>query len=516
MIGIYLLQNPEEDKTYTELLGMVSRESLLEESINRFNSSVNAFQFESPRFRLLPMSSREALQLEKDGISRYAEISHQEALINYFATISGTKREQLSPAERFSYISSVAQLINNRPYLTVAQLSMIANLDPIVGYYPHHGIGLSRETEVSAASAFMTPAETEETYNEAYASIAISAYKTLQEQRPFTPSEPFSLYFCGEGRGKILGAILNQFESEGIDPSVVNITLIDASPFLLSMQHEVVEKRKIYPSINVVNANAKDLRKYLAGNSRGVIIAGEELADDFGSQVLSLHSRKDDTWGYIHTVYENGYHLHPDGTFQDYEEEIDKGVYSVLQNILQRSDWTLFDRRKVAVNWQFLEMIKGISESKFEGYWYGGDYYGFFKSNFGSRPESPMSFQTLHKEEENVAKALFEIGNITFDVDPSLLSYAEAKGMRREFIGRMLHFIDIGKARQPISKEVIQTFLLLIKDTLAQGEQLEQDDLIIVFKELALLELSLDRFNWVMAKGDVPQLLDKYNERDFW
>jgi hypothetical protein len=163
----------------------------------------------------------------------------------------------------------------------------------------------------------------------------------------------------------------------------------------------------------------------------------------------------------------------------------------------------------------FLQLINGIANSRFKGYWVGGDYDTFFRST-GPITErtSDAPLRAILAEDGSARVIDFALGmpaNVTCDVDPALLRFAQARGLRREFVGRMGHFIDLvnGQGGLTLKEDLVAE----TQDLSQRLDSLSSEELPKVYDHIRRLAYLFSgiTFNWIYATANIPPLMGNTN-----
>ncbi len=436
--------------------------------------------------------------------------------------------------KKADYIKELAVCVNREPYISLGQLMALTNLDPHFGYYAlDFGIG-RRNWDTQLTSAFTTPICMEKEYRETYANICLASFECLSKQGEFSSDIPFTIINVGDGESLLSMEILDKISQSSIDPQIVKLISVDASGSLLPAQRERlaynIEKGF---KIEFFQGRVENISDFFPAHEKlkGVVIAGEELIDDLPSYFFGF----DPDTG---KPYEAGFN------FDNPHSQVKLKLPEDLQKMFEA--WlTAFPQYRtylaaaqnatdktssyVPFNLRFLGVIKQIATAdNFEGYWMGGDYNQFFHFIETDPYWKPVRAMGLPKEEReffneelfppvSLSDSIEKPANVTTDVDPGLLSFATALGMRAEYIGRKGHFQNIFMKRdiRTIS-QVRSQIASTTQDLLHPFGTIDYGDIMYMNDDIFNLDQDYSgiRFNWIMSKGNVPLLLD--NNNVFW
>ncbi|MFA5136452.1 MAG: hypothetical protein WC489_03600 [Patescibacteria group bacterium] len=389
---------------------------------------------------------------------------------------------------------------NGRGFVTVGQLMAFSNLHPTYGYYNlKHGVG-------KISSAFTTPLELDPEYSQSYGKMCRKAYEALGDKKKFTKDSPFTVFVVGDGNGRITNEIVHALLSDGIDPEGLHIIIVDASQRLLDIQttYGIAAGLKV----TSIHQDARSLHTVINRfrNPRGVIIAGEELVDDFPSPLIT----RSDT-----DIFERGLEIYGPNILGMYRYAKDP----YLQKLWR--EWTkvfpeyvhiatsnkMGETSDVPLNVGFLSLLSAICSSDFTGYFLGGDYCTMFKSKTNIPHQGIRFYEPPTGLSSLYTAAATRKGVLTVDVDPRLLTWAAYNGMTIQTLTRMGHFIDAALDRPmttqvEIAQSIPEDFTGLLSDAKRRELELLHD------------RWSGNRFNWILAKGNVPPLL--YSHNNLW
>lgn len=439
----------------------------------------------------------------------------------------------LTPEEHFAVIYDLAQqLPQNRlaeeVFLTAGQLAEIANHHPVLGFYQQRN-SLGR-TDKEQFSAFVTPLEWDKRYRQVYGAAIRRAYDNLSTVEEFTSENPFYLILVGDGRGRILQQAVEEINKAGIQ-DLCQLIVIDKSETLLDEQKKATEGGSI--PLTFLRADGRRIGEVLKnlGGNRGVIIAGEELVDDYSGYFIGLDEQKE-VGEYVLSMRSDGSCIAgfiPIEILYPSLKPLLLPLFSVwlkafpyYSQLLERV--SARDKKDfipvVPLNMDLLKMMYDIANSGFRGYWLGGDYSDFFQYRNIDLPAVKVMPMKMPGAKEKLEYALGTVCNVSSDVDLGLFAYAQALGLRLDFLGRTGHFMTALLDKQILSRqEVIAISQRIVQPFLDKGKPPSRKYLTPAYVGLTgLLDyFSGGRFNWVVAVGDeTPPLFSSEIKAQVW
>jgi SAM-dependent MidA family methyltransferase len=429
----------------------LSSKDILRNSLGHAQATVEGIEYP---FEVYPAARFDRKASEEfgnlvSGIVRSGHIDTMQAVINQ--ETARFKPKTVDDFVKYYYnlgIRANGPVIKDKAVLTFGQFVLAANFDSNIGYYTSN-FGIGRASD--KPSAFFTPLELDPSYGLAYANLAVKAFEALNSGTEFTHAEPFRIFLVGDGEGKIMAQIIDKLRNGVIDPDLCQIIVIDKSREAVLKPRQVIpeEERKKYRALYIQTDALMmgDLLKQLS-DSRGLIIAGEELADDFPSPAFL----KTPDMGIQEAAIVISRNLRIDyGIVPDYASP---GVRQMVDGWLNAFPYYRMlieeeGKNIVPFNTGLIYLMDSIAKSGFEGYFTGGDYCELFRKSAhrsssqnegGSNPYLRAQLADPVGLRGNIFLALSGIANVTADVDPGLFSYAVSMGMREQFLGRMGHF----------------------------------------------------------------------------
>lgn len=424
-----------------------------------------------------------------------------------------------TPEARHAWYARAAQSINHIPYLSAGQLFELANMGPAGYYRSGGGVGrISAEGELT--SAFSTLNEGIPEYPRAYALSVAQAHEQLASVRPFTEEDPFMVFVFGDGEGRI-GQAIQPFAEGGFLGDYVHIVMADLSGELVQDQGKAIGNDEVFRHIRWDARQVGALLARLGKPVRGVIIAGEELIDVFSPVVIGKHKGQ---------LMELGFDLGNPEAIRSMGMPLDVTPYGpFIKKVIE-----LFPRYRdmimngdvppdqgVPINIGFLQMLRGIADSKFQGYWMMGDYYG---GAFGSfrRPEAYMKmlrmnppvrgFTQVSPSDAVPIRTAFDLTcDLTGDVDPAFLQVGYALGMRKELLAKPFQFIDAAYGKPSFTIPQMELWVRQIRQRIGAGLTPEQTEYIMALMG-RISDLTEGRMNFVGSFGDpdlVPPLFGR-------
>lgn len=491
----------------------------LVERIAKLHAEIGAFIDLKPRpgfgiFPIVeaPLNSQDAFALALGLVAH--RLDNPITRIEQVMRVQGGDGHLPNPGE--DHLDAIYQVARQIPRLgfegmvliSGAELSSLANYHPRLGYYRQE-YGVARISEDDLASAFITPLESDERYRRAYGAAIDRAYNALSLSQEFTPQDPFTIVLVGDGEGKILDQIIQRIKAADAK-SLYQVLVIDSSQFFLDKQKSLVAKDEL--PIEFWLADGRRIGDILnrLGMARGVIIAGEELVDDFPSYAVGWNYREQ-LGEYVMVIRKKDYFqaflpielINPGlgelidpwlAAFPHYREHLKTLPLSRGQDFFS-----------VPLNVDLLTMMLDIARSGFKGYWMGGDYCGYFQHS--SWPDFPAvrAMPVLSPGQKlELRYAMLTACNVSADVDPALFAFSQALGPRLDYMGRPGHFMTALLANDILSKEEVFSIAKEVAQDLSFGHMPSKKYLIKIFVEMmALWEyFTGSRFNWVVATGD--------------
>jgi hypothetical protein len=423
--------------------------------------------------------------------------------------------------EHFDLLKSLAQRTSRMigssvTFLTAGQLWAAANYHPTIGYYSG-GYGVGRYAESGARlSAFNTPSEMDDDYPKAYANLVSQAFDKLNSKQPFTFEDPFRIFIVGDGEGRILNQTVETMMQKPVLPLNWEIISTDVSGALLSRQ-ELSKPNLPFLRTQFIYHDVRDidtlLQKYR--NPRGVIIAGEELFDDVPGYVLGKEGQGRSIYEYVYDLSASSGAVVKFAQImtlpesRNYTTDFVSAFPYYEDLFVQLSP----EKPNLPLNSGFLEAINGIAGSGFKGYWVGGDYGGSFSPGRELRRGGTVFSIPVHSSGVNkLETALWNVSNVTADVDPGLLGFGINLGLRPEFLGRMGQFVSNFTEGQV---KTIPDMMLDINSGVSLLDMDKREALVEEYGRLWNLHCRYGgkRFNWVLSKGEVPPLLNSDSQR---
>ncbi len=424
-----------------------------------------------------------------------------------------------TPASRRAWYQRAALSINHVPYLSVGQLFELANMGPLGYYRTNGGIGrVSAEGELT--SAFSTLNESIPEYPRAYALTVEQAYKRLSEVREFRRDDPFMVFVFGDGEGKI-GQAIKPLVEGGFLGDFVHIVMVDLSGKLVDEQGKAIGNDEVFHHIKWDARQIGGLLGRLGRPVRGVIIAGEELIDVFSPVVIGKHQGKLMELGYDLANPERIRTMGMPLDVTPYGPFIEKflALFPRYRDMVMNGD--VPENQGVPINIGFLQMLRGIAESKFAGYWMMGDYYGGAFGTFRRsdsylkmlRMNPPVrGYTQLSPSAAVPVRVAFDVTcDLTGDVDPALLQVGYAMGMRKELLAKPFQFIDAAYGKSGFTIPEMKLWVHRLRQRIQQGLTPEQTEYVMALMG-RVADLTEGRMNFVGAFGD-PNLVPRlYNQ----